>query len=223
MDLEFIPNTAGASLEEGSQKKTTKIKSELDENQKKLVTGLTKQVDSNLIIEQPHAMVSTQQNAIEILSKQLDFYFGDPNLSKDKFFRDLIAKHPKGYVELKALLGFHKVGQILNAYNISKFEDRLNCLRQAVTSSAILKICKQSLRVKRRIPFDTNILKDADFLEDVNARTIYVENIPMYATPELVARVFIKYGHILLVNLPKEAEGKTKRNKGFGFIEFEVG
>lgn len=208
---------------EGSQKKANKITSELDENLREQVIGLTKKVDSNLIIEQPHSMVNSQQNAIEILKKQLEFYFGDPNLSKDKFFRDLIAKHPKGYVELKALLGFHKVGQILNAHNINKYEDRLNCLRQAVNKAAILKLCKQSLRVKRRIPFDTNILKDTEFLEEVNSRTIYVENIPMYATQELVAKVFVKYGHILLVNIPKEAEGKKKRNKGFGFIEYEVG
>lgn len=222
MDLELSQNTAGVASEQANHQPSTKIKSELDENQRELIQGLTKKVDSNLIIEQADSLAGAPQNAVEILRRQLEFYFGDPNLCKDAYLREQIAKNPKGYVDLKVLLGFHKIGQILNAHNINKFEDRLGSLRQAVTSSSILKLCKQGLRAKRKIPFDQNLLKNSEYLNEVGSRTIYVENIPTYASQELLARVFAKYGRILLVDLPKEAERKKKRNKGFAFIEFEV-
>lgn len=222
MDLEVKDNQAGPGFGNQGKNQPTKIISELDENKRELVTNLTRKVDSNLIFEQSSSLVNTHQTAIEYIRKQLEFYFGDPNLSRDRFLRDLISKHPKGYVELKQLFGFHKISQILNAHSINKYEERLNILRQAVAASQILKLCKQSLRVKRNIPFDPKLLQNSEFIDDINSRTVYVENIPVYATQELVARVFMKYGKILHVGLPKEGENKKKRNKGFAFIEFDV-
>lgn len=202
--------------------KNSKIESELTGPKKEQILELTRKVDSNLIQDQTHSLIGSQQGAIELLRKQLEFYFGDPNLSKDNFMRGLIAKNPKGYVELKTLLGFHKIGQILNAHSINKFEERLNSLRQAIKISEILKLCKQNLRVKRKIPFDMKHFQGQDFIEELNSRTIYIENIPLFANQELVAKVYAKYGRILHVGLPKEGENKKKKNKGFAFIEFEV-
>lgn len=223
MDLEISENKAGVTAENAHQAKVTKIQSELEDNKKEILACLVRKVDSNLLSDQANTLVNTQQSTIDFLRKQLEFYFGDPNLCKDSFMRDLISKHPKGYVELKTLLSFHKIGQILNAHGINRFEDRLNSLRQAAGSSAILKLCKQNLRIKRKTQFDLNLLKDHSFIEEIDSRTIYVENIPTYANQELIAKVFSKYGRILIVSLPKEAEGKLKKkNKGFAFIEYEV-
>ena len=193
--------------------------------QRELVARLTRKTDSNLAIDQTSSiLVTNSATGVEVLRRQLEFYFGDPNLSKDTFMRNLIAKHPKGYVELKVLIGFHRVNQILSSCHIQKFEDRLNLLRNAVDSSGILKLCKQKLRAKRRIPFDAQTHFKPENISEVDSRTIYVENIPETATHEVIAQVFRKYGHILLVSLPKEKEAKaSRRNKGFCFIEFEVG
>lgn len=221
MDVEYPAESVPFAVSDTKQKE--KMDTEGD-NHRELVAGLTRKVDSSLVLEQPSvSLVNSQQATVETLRRQLEFYFGDPNLYKDEHMRKLIAQHEKGYVELKVLLGFKRISQILNSHHVVKFDERLGLIRHAAESSGILKLCKQKLRVKRLVQFNSSILKQADYAAEVDSRTIYVENIPPYATQETTAQVFKKHGHILLVSMPKDSEGKNQRkNKGFAFVEFEV-
>lgn len=222
MEEEAIQRAEQAETIQSTEQKGGKIQSELPE-QRDIVADLTRKVDSNLMIEQPLGIVTNSGMNMEVLRRQIEFYFGDPNLSKDPHMRKLIAQHPKGYVELKVFLGFQRVNQILNSCHIHKYDDKISMLRSAASSSGILKLCKQNLRVKRKIVFDPSLINKPDYISDVDSRTIYVENIPEIATHEMVAQIFKKYGHILLVSLPKENKEKNQRkNKGFCFVEFEV-
>lgn len=198
---------------------------------KKEVIHRMKMIDSNLLIERPTTAINAHQTLPDALRRQIEFYFGDPNLTKDHYLRELIAKHKKGYIELKNILGFHKIEALFNSAHIARPEDRLNHLRQAITSSSLLKLCKQRLRVKRIVPFDLATLKIEENLAETDQRTIYLENIPSFANHETIASVFSKYGRILHVRLPYEkpaqrpttsTQAQAKRHKGFAFIEFAV-
>lgn len=224
MDVEYHESADKQS--EPAYKTATHEKMDLETaHHREMIAELAKKVDSNLLLEKPSAsIINNQQVAVDTLKKQLEFYFGNPNLHKDCHMRDLIAKHAKGYVDLKDILGFKRVSQILSMYHMVKYDDRLEMLCQAADASNILKLCKQRLRVKRRVALDTNVIGQPEYTAEVDSRTIYVENIPIYATHETVAQVFQKHGHILLVSMPRDSEAKSQnKNKGFAFVEFEVG
>lgn len=42
------------------------------------------------------------------IRKQIEFYFGDSNLHKDRFMSQKIAENPDGYVDLSVIMSFNK-------------------------------------------------------------------------------------------------------------------
>jgi RNA recognition motif-containing protein len=87
-------------------------------------------------------------------------------------------------------------------------------LRQAVHKSKMLKLSKDDLRVKRRIPFT---MKDVNTVE-IDRASVYVENFPEHLTHRELAKMFARAGPIRNVSVPKYKENFT--SKGFAFIEF---
>lgn len=168
------------------------------------------------------AMISAAQigNSSSILisrlRKQLEFYLGDPNLLRDNHLRALISKHKKGYVDLKHFLGFKKIDSILAGFHIVKFDQKMDYLRQAIKSSQVLKICKQNQKVKRLVKFSESDVGNQALQAEMDARTIYIENLPESCSRETLASIFGSFGPMLYISLPKK-EGVCR---GYGFIEF---
>ena len=140
---------------------------------------------------------------------QLDFYFGDSNLLTDKFLRDKLRQSTQ--VDLSLFLGFNRIKSILGGGADS---DHANMLKQAVTKSRMLKISKDGLKVKRRIPFDVAAIDK----KQIDACTIYIENFPVHLTHKELAKLFARAGMIRNVTMPKFKDNFT--SKGFAFIEF---
>lgn len=163
---------------------------------------------------------------IEAIRKQVEFYFGDPNLSRDRFLQGLITKHDKGYVDLKVLMGFKKIQFFFSTSNIQGFEERLTTLRAAIKSSPLLKMCKRQLMVKRAVPFQAEKLKAPEVQKETDEKVIYVENLPSNCTQEALAEIFKAHGTILYISLPKTTvksegtPGRQSKCKGYAFIEF---
>lgn len=91
---------------------------------------------------------------ISLLRRQAEFYFGDPNLTKDKSMRTLISQHPKGYIPVEKLLTFNKINLIMFENDYSNLKDKRKALMEAIKKSDLLKLNKTGSLVKRRIPFD---------------------------------------------------------------------
>ena len=189
---------------------------------REVLVARMRSVDSALVQEKPLSGLGAAQGLVDMLRKQIEFYFGDPNLKRDRHLRELIAKHKKGYVELKTLLTFNRISHLFANAHVTKLEDKMASLRQAVSSSQILKICKQKLRVKRIIPFSQDTASQKEVVDEVTTRTVYIENIPPHATVDIIARVFSKFGQLALVNVPKADHSSHPKNKGFAFVEFSV-
>ena len=63
------------------------------------------------------------------IAKQVDFWFGDANLHKDKFLREQIEKSRDGYVDISLLVSFNKMKKlttdgklIARALKISRYQ-----------------------------------------------------------------------------------------------------
>ncbi|XP_047509363.1 la-related protein 7 [Pieris napi] len=134
----------------------------------------------------------------ENVLKQMEFYFSDANLSKDRFLGDLVASDP--FVPLEVFLKFNKIKSMtVDVTDIVK----------SMKNSTVLELSEDKLKVKRKIPM---VPYDADL------RTVYVESIPVTASRDWLERVFSDYGQVAYISLPKFKN--SQKIKGFGFIEF---
>ncbi|GBO98548.1 La-related protein 7 [Eumeta japonica] len=134
----------------------------------------------------------------EKILKQMEFYFGDANLSKDRFLSGLVKVNP--YVPIETFLTFNKIRTLTNsASDIAK----------ALKKSLLLELSEDKTKIKRKTPM---LPYDAD------SRTVYVESIPVTASREWLQSVFSDYGPVAYISLPKIKN--TEKIKGFAFIEF---
>lgn len=134
----------------------------------------------------------------ENILKQMEFYFSDANLSKDRFLGDLIKRNP--YVPINLFLKFNKIHALTQD---------VTDIAKAMKNSTVLELSDDRLKVKRNTPV---LPYDAD------SRTVYVESIPVTASREWLERVFSDYGQVAYISLPKFKN--SQKIKGFAFIEF---
>ncbi|XP_054719759.1 la-related protein 7-like [Uloborus diversus] len=133
---------------------------------------------------------------------QMEFYFSDSNLVRDKFLQELISQDPNGYVELDLFRNFNK---------IKALTDDITLITSAVSRSDMLQLSEDQKKIKRV----TSISPSKDF----DACTIYVERLPSYADQKWVKDVFEHFGHVDYVNVPQYKI--SHKIKGFAFVEFQ--
>ncbi|EDW08050.1 la-related protein 7 [Drosophila mojavensis] len=131
---------------------------------------------------------------------QMEFYFGDANLSKDRFLRRYIEKDP--YVPLEIFLTFNK---------IKTLTQDVQQISTSLSNSHLLELDESGLKVRRKTALPEH--------RDVNNKTLYVEALPATATHDWLKEVFGRYGTVSYVSLPHYPG--TRKIKEFAFIEFE--
>jgi len=93
------------------------------------------------------------------IRQQMEFYFSDSNLSKDKFLRQEIKIAPEGYVDLNVFLKFNKIRQLT---------DDLVLIAKALKKSELLEVNQEKSHVRRKSEFVEPSQKKTD------KKTIYV-------------------------------------------------
>lgn len=178
---------------------------------------------------------------------QMEFYFSDANVSKDRFMQNAIKDGPgEILIFFRFLWGIKNKLNLLTEVPLQVFMN-FNKLRsicddvkevvKALKYSTILKLSNDETKVSRIIPFCQQPQ------EEIDQCTIYVvswdeilssniwdwiqasffnnfqENLPPNATIEWMTQVFSKkFGSVAYVSLPKFKDGS--RIKGFAFVEF---
>ncbi|XP_066488708.1 la-related protein 7 [Tiliqua scincoides] len=138
------------------------------------------------------------------VAKQVDFWFGDVNLHKDRFLREQIEKTRDGYVDISLLVSFNKMKRLTT--------DR-KLIARAVKGSSIVELDLEGTKIRRRQPL-------GEQPKDVDSRTVYVELLPRKVNHSWIERVFGKCGNVVYISIPRY---KTTRDpKGFAFVEFET-
>lgn len=138
------------------------------------------------------------------LRAQMEFYFSDSNLSKDRYLKQKILLSKEGYVDLSIFLQFNKIRTLTS---------NLKLLTKSLKKSDLLELNVEKSMVKRK-----NIYSEPE-LEDTNKKTIYVENLPSRTTLDILKKHFEeKFGTVSYISLPKFKS--SHHLKGFSFIEF---
>lgn len=138
------------------------------------------------------------------IAKQVDFWFGDANLHKDRFLREQIEKSRDGYVDISLLLSFNKMKKLTTDGKL---------IARALKSSAIVELDLEGTRIRRKKPL-------GERPKDEDERTVYVELLPKNVNHSWIERVFGKCGNVVYVSIPHYKS--TGDPKGFAFVEFET-
>uniref|UniRef100_B5DTJ4 HTH La-type RNA-binding domain-containing protein n=1 Tax=Drosophila pseudoobscura pseudoobscura TaxID=46245 RepID=B5DTJ4_DROPS len=100
------------------------------------------------------------------IRSQMEFYFGDANLTKDRFLRRYVDQDP--YVPLEIFLTFNKMKPLA--------ED-VKQIAKALNNSQLLELDESALKVRRKTKLPDQ--------RDVNDKTLYVEALPGKCQPRL--------------------------------------
>ncbi|XP_068611818.1 la-related protein 7 [Brachionichthys hirsutus] len=137
------------------------------------------------------------------VKKQVEFWFGDVNLHKDRFLRKLIDESDDGYVDISVLADFNRM---------KKLTTDAKLIARALNKSAVVEVDLEGNKVRRQLPI-------GDVPKNVDSRTVYVELLPKDVTHSWVERAFTKCGNVVYVSIPRyKSSGDPK---GFAFVEFE--
>ncbi|KAK7498554.1 hypothetical protein BaRGS_00010214 [Batillaria attramentaria] len=142
---------------------------------------------------------------LSAVKKQMEFYFGDANINKDRFMKQFVDSSPDGYLPISLFLTFHK---------IQKLTDSQDVIARALQKSDLLKVSEDRTKVCRTRPVHYMTQ------EEVDARTVYVEGLPKHADHDWVSSQFASCGRVAYVSLPRYRQ--TGDIKGFAFVEFET-
>lgn len=138
------------------------------------------------------------------ITKQVDFWFGDANLHKDRFLREQIEKSRDGYVDISLLVSFNKMKKLTTDKKL---------IARALKSSAVVELDLEGTRIRRKQPL-------GERPTDEDERTVYVELLPKNVNHSWIERVFGKCGNVVYVSIPHYKS--TGDPKGFAFVEFET-
>ncbi|XP_067895808.1 la-related protein 7 [Heterodontus francisci] len=138
------------------------------------------------------------------IKKQVEFWFGDVNLHKDRFLQEQIQKSRDGYVDISVLTIFNKM---------KKLTTDVKLIARALKNSDVIELNVEGTKLRRRMAL-------GDQPQDVDDRTVYVELLPRNVSHGWIDRVFSKCGNVVYISIPRYKT--TGDPKGFAFVEFET-
>ena len=136
------------------------------------------------------------------IKEQVEFYFSDANLNRDKFLQGFVGQNGNNYIALELLLTFNQL-QHLGA--------DINLLQKAIKLSDQLQLSDDLKTVKRKACFIKPIPSDIDH------STIVIDRLPANASIQWLKAVCRKFGCVSYITLPRY---KSDLIKGFAFVEF---
>uniref|UniRef100_A0A3Q2EAB4 La-related protein 7 n=1 Tax=Cyprinodon variegatus TaxID=28743 RepID=A0A3Q2EAB4_CYPVA len=163
--------------------------------------GAAKPDDSNKETEKKKR--SRVKQLLSDIKRQVEFWFGDVNLHKDRFLKKLIDESDNGYVDISVLTSFSRM---------KKLTTDTKLIARAIKNSSVVQINLEGTKIRRRHPLGNPP-------NNVDSRTVYVELLPKDVTHSWIERVFTKCGNVVYVSIPRYRS--TGDSKGFAFVEFE--
>jgi len=153
------------------------------------------------------------QNGNESVSdkviKQIEYYFGDVNLSKDKFLQEETQKD-SGWVTLETLLKFNRLKQLTSDAQVI-----IDSLKKS--TSDLLEIDEENKKIRRARPLPENL---SEFETNLKQNTVYVKGFPGTLSLDDLYAFFEPHGKVLQIFM-RRFPG-TKQFKGSVFATFET-
>jgi len=162
-----------------------------------------------MINENPHTEISetsapTDPALLVKTLKQVEFYFSDVNLPKDKFMMEQTKNSPDGWVSIATISSFSRMKALTADVSIV-----VEALR---TSPELLEVNEEGTMVRRKRPLSAS---DRDAMKC----SVYAKGFPIDATLEDLEVFFNGVAKVLAIRFRRHM--KSKAFKGSVFVELE--
>ncbi|KAL6899612.1 hypothetical protein ACP4OV_006270 [Aristida adscensionis] len=151
--------------------------------------------------------------------RQVEFYFSDSNLPRDKFLRETVEQSEDGLVSLALICSFSRMKTHLGLDAAVKQEtmpeDTVLAVAEVLRRSSVLRVSEDGTKVGRA----TELLKPDEIIEQVDSRTIAASPLPYNVKLEDVQSFFAQYAKVNSVRLPRHIANK-KHFCGTALVEF---
>ncbi|KAK3909494.1 La protein-like protein [Frankliniella fusca] len=151
----------------------------------------------------------------EIITHQIEYYFGNINLPRDKFLQEQI-KLDDGWVPLEVMLRFQRLAKLSK-----KPETITSALKK---HSSLMEVSEDGTKI-RRSPNKPLPEMNEEWQKQLNERTVYCKGFPQSLVVMSTYLDFFKpYGPVEHINLRKYLDRTTKKliYKGSAYILFET-
>lgn len=144
----------------------------------------------------------------EKITRQIDYYFSDVNVMKDKFLLEEFKKN-KGWVKLSTLLTFVRLKQL------TKEEEKLVEALKKIESKHV-ELDEEGRQVRRKNPLPEN---KEEFQKQVDLRTVHVSGFPTSYEFEELSKFCNQFGVVESVAMRRHF--KTRFFKGCIHVVFQ--
>eukprot|EP00871_Galdieria_phlegrea_P004880 jgi/Galph1/5393/GphlegSOOS_G4102.1 len=147
------------------------------------------------------AAVPKETTMEQKIRNQVEFYFSDSNLPRDKFLRSKTEETKDGFL----IASFKRLRALCQD---------IPTIAQALRNSALVELDENGTKVRRKVPMPSSI--------STKRKTIYVKGFPRDQEPDIesVVELFSPYGLVRCVRFRRYHD--TKKFKGSAFVEFET-
>ncbi|CAN1218702.1 La protein 1 [Linum perenne] len=166
------------------------------------------------------ATQSLDENTVKEVLRQVEFYFSDSNLPRDKFMTETVTSSEDGMVSLALICSFARMRGYLKLGEIKPEdvpEDTLKAVAEVLAKSASVKLSEDGKKVGRVSP----LMKPEEIVEQLDGRTVAVSPLPFDANREALRSFFSQYGTVNSVRLPNHIADR-KVFSGTALVEFST-
>ncbi|KAL7074326.1 hypothetical protein ACQ4LE_006210 [Meloidogyne hapla] len=148
----------------------------------------------------------------EKIMKQVEYYFGDINLPRDKFIQEEMKKD-NGWIPLSTMLKFNRLA------SLTKDVENITA---SLKDSHLIEVSDDNLKIRRNpeVPMPENTL---EFWQEIKRRTVYLKGFPLETTLDEISEFIGKFGVVENILMRKTKVGKEtpRMFKGSVFVTFK--
>nr|AAL68124.1 AT22034p [Drosophila melanogaster] len=148
--------------------------------------------------------------------RQVEYYFGDANLNRDKFLREQIGKNEDGWVPLSVLVTFKRLASL--STDLSEIVAALN-----KSEEGLVEISEDKLSLRRH-PERPIPEHNEERRKEIQERTAYAKGFPLDSQISELLDFAANYDKVVNLTMRKHYDKPTKsyKFKGSIFLTFET-
>lgn len=146
----------------------------------------------------------------KLITRQLEYYFGNINLNYDTFLEQAIAKNAEGWVPLELLMKFKRLASICNSQ-----ERVIEALSK--TPSSVVQLDKENKMVRRH-PENPVPVIDPNGRMEIRKRTAYAKGFPLDSDLNVLVDYFTEFEGFEHVDMRKYYDRSTTSWKFKGSV-----
>ncbi|XP_055371436.1 la protein homolog [Condylostylus longicornis] len=146
--------------------------------------------------------------------RQIEYYFGDANLQRDKFLLEQISKTEEGWVPFSVLLTFKRLASLS-----TDVEEIVNAIMKS--DEGLLEVSDDKTKVRRH-PERPIPEYNEERRKEIHSRTAYVKGFPLDSEMSDLIDYFNPYEKVVNITMRKYLDKPTKsyKFKGSVFVTF---